>query len=124
MEIRTKYDIGQTVYVKTDRYSAEEEVDCPICKGVGEFKADLKFEDGIVQDVPVRCTECEGTGKIIAREPLVMTGTIDRIETTSRQGRCAIIYYDVRLRGGHTLTDIIENHVYLTREEAEAGVTV
>lgn len=121
MEIKTKYDPGQWVYVKTDKFSPWERVDCPECDGLGRVKG--KFG-------PDTCDVCDGDGKIVDRKVLVVPCFVSGIRTfTHRTCNNHIgtdVYYslvrlDVITRGEE---EFRENDIYPTFEEAEQGVCV
>jgi len=127
VEIRTKYDIGQTVYVKTDYFSPLEEVECEECAGFGRIKGDNGSED-------CWCWYCEGTGKATVRKLVVHKGRVIEIKTKAREAYPAqhLLRVGYRIefevhglpqvpRRGLT-QEFDEHRVFPTREEADAIV--
>ena len=116
MEIRTKYDIGQTVYVKTDYFSPLEKVECEKCAGFGRIKGDNGSED---------CWYCEGTGKATVSKLVVHKGRVIEIKTKAREAYAAqhLLRVGYRIEFERGLTQEFDEHrVFPTREEADAIV--
>jgi hypothetical protein len=127
MKIITTYDIGQTVHIKTDRFSQPETVDCPTCNGLGRVKGTYGGVGYCGCDngkVTIRKKTVEAV-KVIGIEASTYAQGLDPSNPPPNAPTITMIYY--RLRHPLTMRDLCkipEKGIYLTPEEAEKGVVV
>ena len=63
MNINTKFDIGQKVYIIDKGMIINK--NCPVCKGTGKVKAKLLESEEIVE---CKCLKCNGTGNVHSKK--------------------------------------------------------
>lgn len=63
MNINTKFDIGQQVYIIKKGVIVNK--NCPICKGTGTVKAKLLDSEEIIE---CKCLKCNGTGNVHSKK--------------------------------------------------------
>ena len=63
MNINTKFDIGQQVYIINKETIVNK--NCPTCKGTGKVKAKLLESEEIIE---CKCSKCNGTGNVHSKK--------------------------------------------------------
>ena len=63
MNINTKFDIGQKVYIIDKGMIINK--NCPVCKGTGKVKAKLLESEEIIE---CKCSKCNGTGNVHSKK--------------------------------------------------------
>ena len=63
MNINTKFDIGQKVYIINKETIVNK--NCPVCKGNGKVKAKLLNNEEIIE---CKCLKCNGTGNVHSKK--------------------------------------------------------
>ena len=124
MNITTKFDPGQTVYVKTQEYFLTNRIltnriECESCGGLGRVKGPFGPED---------CEQCCGTGYSETSTTEVHEFVVDEITPVVRHMGAAkpkvLIEYTLirKLFGSRLMAS--EDKVFATRKEAERGAVV
>jgi len=114
VNITTKFDPGQRVYLKTAQYSQLMRVECENCGGLGRVKGPCGPED---------CEQCYGTGYDETSPSEVHEFVVDEITPVVRhmgiaKPRILIEYTLIKVPNGSRLM-ASEDKVFATREEAE-----
>lgn len=110
MEIKTKFNVGDKVWVINEINGYEK---CPKCRGNGKV---------LVGNIDYYCKECYGEGKVLAQtvkwRANENSNTITQIRIFTDEGGTDVAYYD----GNIIVSDYLgaEKNCFATKEQAQA----